>query len=416
MREELYMSQETLFTFLRFFDEDYIKIALTIEEQLFTDPHSVLMKSRLFAEKIAKDVMKQEEYEEDFDARQIDRIRLLQQEGILPDQMYEKFDWLRKAGNKAAHESTYGTIDHSIAAYRYLYLVSSWFFETYGPTDQKVPSYRLPTPKQQHIDTNYLQSLITESVEKTIAQALDSKFEMLKESLAKVEKKEAPVIEETDEDKESKEVASSTESNTTQAGTPIDEYLNKQGLTIIDKRSVGGRLWVIGPWELNEVLFPLKGQRIYFRFNSQGAQATNGEPAWYLMNRKPVEVKASSNHSQISTKLEKENESKRDSASNTTSENDDSISHSSQSELADYLRSQNLEVIDKRKSGGTIWVLGSWEHKEVLFALKEQKIYFRLVQKGSRTTKNKPAWFLMNKNNDHLLVTHKLDTKSMTDG
>ncbi|MBA4493329.1 hypothetical protein ACFO25_06330 [Paenactinomyces guangxiensis] len=57
-------------------------------------------------------------------------------------------------------------------------------------------------------------------------------------------------------------------------------------------------------------------------------------------------------------------------------------------------------MIDKRKAGGALWVVGGWELNEILFPLKEHKIYFRFSKKGGRSTKKRPAWFLLGKYGD----------------
>lgn len=76
------------------------------------------------------------------------------------------------------------------------------------------------------------------------------------------------------------------------------------------------------------------------------------------------------------------------------------ITDSTSFSLTGYLREQGLEWIDKRKSGGTLWVVGGWELNKVLFPLKERKIYFRFTPKGGRATHRQPSWYLMNKKTD----------------
>ena len=62
-------------------------------------------------------------------------------------------------------------------------------------------------------------------------------------------------------------------------------------------------------------------------------------------------------------------------------------------DLISYLQSHDVEIIDKRSAGGSLWLVGGWELKEVLDPLKPRKIYFRYTAKGGRVTKRKPAWF-----------------------
>ena len=64
------------------------------------------------------------------------------------------------------------------------------------------------------------------------------------------------------------------------------------------------------------------------------------------------------------------------------------------------MQSHDVEIIDKRSAGGSLWLVGGWELKEVLDPLKPRKIYFRYTAKGGRVTKRKPAWFLMGSYSD----------------
>lgn len=64
------------------------------------------------------------------------------------------------------------------------------------------------------------------------------------------------------------------------------EGLRGRGLEVIDKRSSGGVLWVVGGLELMKMLRQLGHQGVSFRFASGGGQATRERPAWWT--RDPV--------------------------------------------------------------------------------------------------------------------------------
>ncbi|MFD0960583.1 sigma factor-like helix-turn-helix DNA-binding protein [Paenibacillus chungangensis] len=72
-------------------------------------------------------------------------------------------------------------------------------------------------------------------------------------------------------------------------------------------------------------------------------------------------------------------------------------SESTQTEIADYLKDRSLDIVDKRGNGGALWIIGGWELKDQLFALKPSGFYFRYARNGSQSTKRKPAWFLTGK-------------------
>lgn len=66
-------------------------------------------------------------------------------------------------------------------------------------------------------------------------------------------------------------------------------------------------------------------------------------------------------------------------------------------EIGEYLSSKGHNILDKRASGGALWIVGGWELKEELFGLKVLGAFFKFAKNGSQSTKRSPAWFLLNK-------------------
>lgn len=62
-----------------------------------------------------------------------------------------------------------------------------------------------------------------------------------------------------------------------------------------------------------------------------------------------------------------------------------------------FLRGKGLTVIDKRASGGAIWVVGGSEVLPMIKELETRGIRFRFAQNGSQSTQNRPAWFTVSK-------------------
>lgn len=65
--------------------------------------------------------------------------------------------------------------------------------------------------------------------------------------------------------------------------------------------------------------------------------------------------------------------------------------------LIAFLCGKGLTVIDKRASGGAIWVIGGFELLPIIKELETKGIRFKFAQNGSQSTQNKPAWFTQSK-------------------
>ncbi|WP_405100008.1 hypothetical protein [Oceanobacillus sp. FSL H7-0719] len=64
-----------------------------------------------------------------------------------------------------------------------------------------------------------------------------------------------------------------------------------------------------------------------------------------------------------------------------------------QDETLVYLESQNLEYVDYRSKGGSLWVIGNQGIETHLEPLKEKGVHFRFKPRGGRASKKRPAWF-----------------------
>jgi hypothetical protein len=58
-------------------------------------------------------------------------------------------------------------------------------------------------------------------------------------------------------------------------------YLKGKGLEVVDKREVGGALWVVGGQEIAPMLEELKAQGITFTYSQSGGRASKHRPAWF---------------------------------------------------------------------------------------------------------------------------------------
>ena len=63
------------------------------------------------------------------------------------------------------------------------------------------------------------------------------------------------------------------------------EYLNSRHVALIDKRSKGGALWIIGDHKLDNLMATCAEMGFNFIFAKKGGKATKGAPGWYFRDR-----------------------------------------------------------------------------------------------------------------------------------
>lgn len=64
----------------------------------------------------------------------------------------------------------------------------------------------------------------------------------------------------------------------------IIKVLIEKNLEIMDKRSKGGVLWVLGGSELKDLMKQISSEKSFFKFAPNGGRASKHRPAWFLMN------------------------------------------------------------------------------------------------------------------------------------
>ncbi|WP_130859228.1 type I restriction-modification system endonuclease [Gracilibacillus phocaeensis] len=143
------------------------QVATTAERNTYQDPNTCISKFRLFAETMAKYISAFEEVDEPNGMTQVDRLRLLNQEQLLPKAICDLFHLLRKTGNKATHNPLYGTVEEAKTIHHTSFQLAVWYMEVYGDWDFQAPDYQTPE-ENQIMDQEELDNL-TEQYEKKIA-------------------------------------------------------------------------------------------------------------------------------------------------------------------------------------------------------------------------------------------------------
>jgi DNA phosphorothioation-dependent restriction protein DptF len=159
--------------------------AKKMEEYIFTDASTALIKARLFAEEILKEVFKKEEIDTIHYPTLYDKISFLSREGIIRREIQKSFDSIRLAGNKAAHNGEKSDFTEALKIYRVVYDLAVWFCEVYSNEFITIPAYENPKPHVKssiELDKNLINDLISEKITSQIKELFEP--ELLRQVLS----------------------------------------------------------------------------------------------------------------------------------------------------------------------------------------------------------------------------------------
>lgn len=140
--------------FLSFLEElnpTAVQIANKMEELIFEDASSAIVKARKFAETILKDVIKIEKLEVPSRINLYEMILMLSKEEIITKDVQKTLDTIRIIGNKAAHEgSNDEDLTQAFKLHKEMYKLGVWYYEVYSSNhDFKIPPYEKPQPMKK---------------------------------------------------------------------------------------------------------------------------------------------------------------------------------------------------------------------------------------------------------------------------
>lgn len=122
--------------------------AKKMEELIFEDASSAIMKARIFAEAILNEVFIHEQIETYNISTLYDKISYLARDGVIKRNIQQAFDTIRLSGNKAAHDGNFEDITEAFRLHKEMYKIAVWFYEVYSSGDEHIiPPYTTPKPK-----------------------------------------------------------------------------------------------------------------------------------------------------------------------------------------------------------------------------------------------------------------------------
>ncbi|KRU27451.1 DNA phosphorothioation-dependent restriction protein DptF [Clostridium sporogenes] len=158
-----------------------------LNKMLFISPHSAIIKGRTFVEKLTQEVANKEGYGLLNVMTQAERLRKLEFEGVLEDEIDNLFQTVRKFGNKAAHADVEGELEVALHIHKNIYKITCWFVESYIDYKFEAIPYKNPMPEEnKYTDVNADRlSHLMENMESLIsrAYAFDKNVEQKTETL-----------------------------------------------------------------------------------------------------------------------------------------------------------------------------------------------------------------------------------------
>jgi hypothetical protein len=163
------MNHKYYYQFLEPLSNELALLAKELEHSVFTSPRTMLTHSRVFIENILKSVMKEEGLSEVPQMTIVDRINLLNDQGILIKDVLNDLHSIRMTGNQAAHQTRMFRYSESLTSWEALYNVVKWYIESYGPISTTVPEYEEPRlPRDEQLDLDELLARLV-SLERTLS-------------------------------------------------------------------------------------------------------------------------------------------------------------------------------------------------------------------------------------------------------
>ena len=135
-----------IFKYLEKEYQELYSLATDIDKLVFIAPHTVIVKSRVYIEKLSEQIAKLEGLDNLNVVSLADRLSSLSRNVVLDNVVGEYFYQVRKIGNKAAHEEVDTELLLALNIHNYIYKITCWFIETYVDYNFKSPIYKSPKP------------------------------------------------------------------------------------------------------------------------------------------------------------------------------------------------------------------------------------------------------------------------------
>ena len=141
----------SLFDFVTEFSTDLANLAQNIENKMFSEPHASLIQARLYSEQIVKLVSKEEDLKSVYPLKHVERVYKLYRQNAIEEDLYVKLEWIRKRGNKAAHNMAEVDVADMLQIHKFLFEISVWYMQVYVTYTFEPPAYKVPVASESNL-------------------------------------------------------------------------------------------------------------------------------------------------------------------------------------------------------------------------------------------------------------------------
>ncbi|MFV8830547.1 DUF4145 domain-containing protein [Alkalihalobacterium sp. APHAB7] len=173
--------KSSIFNFIGDFSSTLEELALRVEALLWDQPQAAITQSRLFGEMLVSMIFEQENMNEVYPMKQVEKINRLYKHDIIQDDIYKKLEYIRKNGNIASHQVLEMCQEVAKQVHQALFDISVWYAEVYGHYTFSAPTYELPSkPNQDHHDMKQWMDAYIQETTKRLTE-IEAHLEQLKQ-------------------------------------------------------------------------------------------------------------------------------------------------------------------------------------------------------------------------------------------
>ncbi|WP_223146646.1 type I restriction-modification system endonuclease [Methylomonas albis] len=181
-------SRRSNFIFLQQHDSQLLNLGLLAENYFADDPNTCLLKLRQLSELLAQLLAAKTGQFTSQDEKQYDLLRRLQDSGVLPREVFQLFDEIRRAGNAANHALS-GDHRSALSTLKFTWQLGLWFHRAFKDSSYKSGPFLPPQPPtdesaELRAELERLNQAVTDfqSAHQDVAQQLQAAQSQLREA------------------------------------------------------------------------------------------------------------------------------------------------------------------------------------------------------------------------------------------